>query len=250
MNTDQRRVQALIEQNLSFARNVSRKFYSQRSEMGIEFEEFYSAALLGLCDAARRFDVSKGENFQTYSFLRIRGAMYDLIRRGGWVSRGQIPWLQGEVLETEADEEAPAERPASVKSKKTFVPSSVFELAGTLDIIDEINLKVWIEGEGDHAELTYSDQVDPESYALQTNLSSFLKEILLNLPQKERQIIELHYFQGWTFEEMREHFAGVSRSWLSRLHSRAVKRLRLHIEQARRNCDRRLRAAEYDVAVA
>ena len=252
VNSEQYPVQALIENNVSFARNVSRKFFSQRSEMGIEFEEFYSAALLGLCDAAQRFDTSKGENFQTYSYLRIRGAMYDLIRRGGWVARGNIPWLQLENETVDADEdesEKPREQHVQQK-RKSFVPSSVFELAGTLDIIDEINLKVWVEGDGDHAELSYSDQLDPESHTLQRNLAAFLCGMLVHLPEKERQIIELHYFEGWTFEEMRHHFAGVSRSWLSRLHSRAVKRLRAQIELARRNCDRRLRSAEYDAAVA
>jgi len=217
--------------------------------MGIEFEEFYSAALLGLCDAAQRFDTTKGENFQTYSYLRIRGAMYDLIRRGGWVARGNIPWLQNaDLLENAESDDAPAE--AVRGKKKSFVPSSVFELAGTLDIIDEINLKVWIEGEGEHAELSYSEQLDPESHAVQRNLADFLREMLVHLPEKERQIIVLHYFEGWTFEEMREHFSGVSRSWLCRLHARAVKRLRSHIEQARRNCERRLKIAECDPAAA
>lgn len=251
MNNEQYPVQALIEKHVGFARNVSRKFYSQRSEMGIEFEEFYSAALLGLCDAAQRFDTSKGENFQTYSYLRIRGAMYDLIRRGGWVARGSIPWLQNqpEGFDLEDDEEQ-AQLQQPLQKRRSFVPSSVFELAGTLNIIDEINLKVWVEGDGDHAELSYSDQLDPESHTLQRNLAKFLCGMLVHLPEKERQIIELHYFQGWTFEEMRHHFAGVSRSWLSRLHSRAVKRLRTQIELARRNCDRRLRSADYDAAVA
>ncbi len=207
--------------------------------MGIDFDDFFAAALLGLCDAARRYDPARGESFQTFSFLRIRGAMYDLIRRGGG-RNGPIPWLN---MESPVEEED-APRTATVHfrngERKSFVPANVNELAGTIATIEELNLRLWTQRETSRIELTYSDQEDPELAALQNNLRRFLSTMLVGLPPKERQIIELYYFQGWTFEEMREHFAGVSRSWLSRIHARAIKRLRAQIEIASRRCERKV----------
>ena len=228
---------SLIENNVQYAKNLSRKFFAERSEMGIEFEEFCSAAYLGLCDAAQRFDRSKGENFQTYSFLRIRGAMYDLLRRGGWSTYGAFPWFE------RPEEGSERERPEPTSNRRrSYVPGNISELAGALDLVEELNFKLWVDQEGEQVELTYSDHADPEHAAVRKSLADFLRRVVEALPPRERQIIELYYFDGWTFEDMREHFAGVSRSWLSRMHSRALERLRAQIELACRKCERRVQA--------
>ncbi len=224
---------SLVESNVAYAKNLSRKFFAERSEMGIEFEEFCSAAYLGLCDAARRFDRSKGENFQTFSYLRIRGAMYDLLRRGGWSTWGAFSWFERE------EEELPeGER----KRRRSYVPRNVSELAGALELVEELNLKLWVDKDGEQIDLSYSDHPNPENVLIKKSLAGFLRSAVRSLPPKERQIVELYYFDGWTFEDMRLHFSGVSRSWLSRLHARAMDRLRARIELACRKCERKVAA--------
>jgi len=236
----------LVLRNMNYARKLARQFYYSRKNLGIEMEEFESTALLGLCDAARRYDPSKGIHFQTFCYFRIRGSMYDLLRRGGWVPRKHFHQLiessekssgkndttgsaDEEVLDGEDDEMFPY----------TFARNSG-ELANLAVIIEQIGVRIHVSKDWDTPEISYSEQLSPEALSALASTRRFLSRLIEQLPAPERRMIELRYFWGRSFDEMREQFDGASRSWLSRLHLRALDNLRDLILSESRQCSERM----------
>ena len=81
---------AYIQNNIKFAHRLARKFYRERENLGVDLDDYIGSAELGLCDAARRFDSTRGQSFETFAYARIRGSMSDLLRRSGSVPRSYL----------------------------------------------------------------------------------------------------------------------------------------------------------------
>jgi RNA polymerase sigma factor for flagellar operon FliA len=212
----------IILKHMNFAVGLSRRFYQQRQAMGIDCEEFRSAAYLGLCHAAQRFDPSRGLSFESYSFLRIRGAMYDLLRRGGWA-----------CPEWETDEESAVtskQRSRRLSRRNLrYRPFSIVELSDLLNCNENLNMCLAPGAqrtEPSQVELVYLNRPDPETVSVRSSIRRALLNIVASLPEKERIVIEQYYFEGKTFDEIGQSLDGVSKSWVSRLHGRALARLR------------------------
>lgn len=218
----------LIADHLSYADRVSRIFYFQNTRGAVDYDELQSAAFLGLCDAAQRYDGTRGQSFETFSYLRIRGAMFDFLRRAAPASRSLLPWLSRDGKE----------KPCAGEGER-YIPQTLAELAGILDVLEEVNVRVCIDDEQSLVELAYVADQSPESAAQDASLGRYMKKLLSRLPEREARILELHYFRGHSFEDMRSEFDGASRSWLCRIHQRALERLRTFIQADSRECERR-----------
>ena len=115
-------VRKLIVHHINFAKRHAQLFYRKRPNLGFDQEDFEGAALLGLCDAARRFDPARGMLFQTFAYFRIKGAMFDLLREGGGIQRryyNQIIQASKKRAEREAPE---AEKTAIDSNDGSDVP--------------------------------------------------------------------------------------------------------------------------------
>lgn len=215
----------LVLQNIPFAKKIARQFFRERLNLGLEMEELESVAMLGLCDAARRFDSSKGCNFQAFSYFRIRGAMYDFLRNGVGVSRA----IFHSVIK--ANEEQQAKKKDKNDFPFVFAKNAV-ELAGMINVIDELAFQVSVNPDSGEAELTYREDRNPEFSALIGNARKYLMKIVDELPEIEAQVLRLYYFEDFTFQEMRGFFGGCTKSWICRLHKRALNRLQERIQQS------------------
>lgn len=212
--------QALVIENISFARKLSVQFARDRRSLGIEVEEFQSAALLGLCDAARRFDEVKGLQFRTFAYFRIRGAMFDLVRREGLLPRR---YFQQQKQINEGEQEGCNEVLAKLPYAFARTPRELVGLAGT---IHELGIRLSLNAETDSVELAYSNELTPEDIAIFHSSQRYVRKLVKKLPTVERRLIRLRYFEGCSFSEIQNRFDGKSRSWVSRLHTRAVDNLR------------------------
>ncbi|MCB0325340.1 MAG: sigma-70 family RNA polymerase sigma factor [Bdellovibrionales bacterium] len=221
-HVDSETVEALVEQHIAYAKSLAQRFYLSRQHVGIELDDYIGAALLGLCDAARRYDPKKNDNFRTFSFFRIRGSMYDLMRRGGGVSREYY----SELLRKSGD------RPEGEGKKRLGFglandPKALRQLAV---VIEQFGMCVHHSSGTDEVDLSYADCQTPEEQVSRRTFSRDIGRIIEALPERERAIIRRRYFEAQTFEEMRDIFDGVSKSWISRLHNRGLERLRVQLE--------------------
>jgi RNA polymerase sigma factor for flagellar operon FliA len=210
--------QQLIIESLDYARNLSRRFHAERKGCGFGLDDFESAAFLGLCDAARRYNPDSEVSFNGFAFLRIQGEMNDLLRSSGFVTRKQVSAianLLGEAAEPQA--------------LKRIVRSLNLNLKHFQEIILDHGIRLHFDEYDLVTDISYSDALNPEQQVEEKILSRFLREMIQKLSDKERLVIELKYFEDLTFEEMREQFNGATRSWLCRIHTKALESLRANI---------------------
>lgn len=208
--------QQLIQETLGLVNAIALKICRSLSQ-ALEVEELISYGRQGLVEAAARFDPSRGVEFATYAYYRIKGAIYDGLREQGWLTRMEyLHFLSSanSYLQNLSDRPEPhAPAAASVEQR-------VSELADTLGDLAAIFVTSATR-ETDGADRESSDGFEALA---RKRTSRKVRRAMELLPERERRIIELHYFEELSLTETSEQL-GLSKSWTSRLHARAVRLL-------------------------
>lgn len=217
----------LVLEHCDYAKKLAWQFYRERQSKGFEFEDVEGAALLGLCDAARRFDLNKGKHFYTFAYFRIRGAMYDLLRYGGGIAKRQFNRLiENNIPQSEKTQERPTKDALSAESLPYAFASTIAELVSLADSIDVMNLKIH-PGVGDTpTDLSYQNALSPEQLTAIRAMKRQVRYFIDLLPEDQQKMIELRYFADASIEQLQKEFDGASKSYLSRVHTRALDNLR------------------------
>ena len=222
--TDQ---QKLILDNLDYARMLARRFHTERKHCGFSLDDYESAAFLGLCDAARRYDSNSEVSFSGFSFLRIQGEMNDLLRSSGFVTRKQVRAI-GHLLGETGDSDA----------LRKVLRALTLNLKYFQEVIFDSGIKLHFDERDQVTDISYANSFTPEETLSEKLLSQYLRGLICKLPDKERLVIELKYFEELTFEQMRAQFNGATRSWLCRIHAKAIDHLRLLILASETSCQK------------
>lgn len=170
----------------------------------------------GLLEAKSRFDPQRGVRFSTFAYYRVRGAVIDGVRKQGWLKRRAYAKLKAY--------EAGDSLGAQLADAEGQSPSRT--LAGRAQQIDDVLGKISAAymlaalGQGeDDAPAT------PEQLVTSAQTEGMVKQGLEVLPERERQLVEAVYFEGVTIEEAGQRL-GLSKSWASRMHAKALERMR------------------------
>ncbi len=236
MRQERSEIQRLVTEHVAFAMRLARRFFREKRNAGIDLDDLVGAAMLGLCEAASRFDPEKGENFRTFCFIRIRGAMYDCIRRGAGSPRGTIGELH--VYRSFRAGAGIAEG-GNGDGEQAFVG---FDNLSADACIDEFDMRLHASHDAEHADISYARSFNPELSLLRKSTRKYLGELLGALPERERSILQSRYYEERSFDEMSDELGGVSKSWISRLHVRALGTLRDRIIADASICQMRLGA--------
>jgi RNA polymerase sigma factor FliA len=207
----------------------------------VDEQDLVSYGLLGLIGAIERFDPSREIKFETFAMARIRGAIIDELRSLDWVPRSvrtrarqierAIAALEKELMRAPTDEEM---------AKKLGVSSD--ELDTTLLEISRSSVaaldELWSpSGSGDSIALidTIEDESgpDPEMSLQKTEVKEALAEAISDLPEREKLVVTLYYYEELTLREIGE-VLGVTESRVSQLHTKAILRLKAHLSGATR----------------
>ena len=166
---------------------------AQRLPANVQRDDLVSAGLFGLVDALRRNGGDQGEGFQWYARMRIRGAIFDELRSQDWLSRRARDRVSGKHDESGA---------------ATATMVSLEEVIAT-----------------EEAAHFATDEEDPLEVAESRSQQRVLAEAVEHLPERERQIVGRHYFEGVKLKDIGAEL-GVSEPRVSQLHARALGRLR------------------------
>jgi RNA polymerase sigma factor FliA len=207
----------------------------------VDEQDLVSYGLLGLIGAIERFDPSREIKFETFAMARIRGAIIDELRSLDWVPRSvrtrarqierAIATLEKELMRAPTDEEI---------AKKLGVTGddledSLHEISrSSIAALDEL----WSpSGTGDQIALidTIEDESgpDPEATLELTEVKEALAEAISDLPEREKLVVTLYYYEELTLREIGE-VLGVTESRVSQLHTKAILRLKAHLSGAQR----------------
>lgn len=207
---------ALISQYMPYAASIASRV-CQSLSAAVDYEEVLCNARLGLLEAARRFDETQEVDFRTFAYYRIKGAIYDGLRRSGWLPRTLYAKIKFEEAANEylQNRSLGGTRKVVQEHDDNTVAATVNSLASiyiiSLDAAEDID----IEDE---------DAPDLEQRTEFMQIRQYMRDAIGSLPEKEKQLVKMYYFQNKTLEEIGERL-GLSKSWTSRLHARALELL-------------------------
>lgn len=212
----------LVEQHLSLVQAIARKVKKTLGR-SIELDDLIAYGSQGLVEAAERFDARPGVAFSTFAYYRIRGAMFDGLRTMGWYSRADYARYRAEeraneYLQSHADREG-AQPEASARPGDAA--EALAAVAQVLSGVATVHITS-LEAAAHVADQTFAS---PDAGIDPGRLGRRMRQAITTLPEKERRLMELYYFEEKTLEEAGGAL-GLSKSWACRLHARAVDLLR------------------------
>jgi RNA polymerase sigma factor FliA len=202
----------------------------------VDEQDLVSYGLLGLIGAIERFDPGREIKFETYAIARIKGAIIDELRSLDWVPRSvrtrarEIERAIAELERTLMRAPTDVEIAEKVGITEDELGDSLTEISRTsIAALDEL----WSpSGSGDQISLidTIEDQSgpNPEVSLEQTELKEALGEAISRLPEREKLVVTLYYYEELTLREIGE-VLGVTESRVSQLHTKAVLRLKARL---------------------
>ncbi len=226
---------ALIDQYMPYATSIANRVCQTLSSV-VDSEEVLCNARLGLLEASKRFDVSQEVDFKTFAYYRIKGAIYDGLRRSGWLPRTLYSKIKFEEAANEYLQQRSLHNPEADKERsETYNLNQADEAdkksksaEDTVSSLASIYI-VSIDGSEDlEIEDESNDCVEKRAEFMQVR--QHMRDAIGGLPEKEKQLVMMYYFQNKTMEDIGQRL-GLSTSWTSRLHARALALLFKRIRQ-------------------
>jgi len=202
-----------------------------------DFEDLVNYGVLGLMDAIERFDLDRGVKFSTYAVPRIRGAVYDELRRIDWVptqvrrkskkfSRA-IKELEDELGRSPTDEE--------LRERLGLTEEEFKKLLRQVNIPENVSLERFIAPQSED-ELRLKDMLqddseqEPDNLVAYNQMKEVLGEAIDKLSEKEKLVVTLYYYEDLTLQEIGEVME-LTAARISQLHTKAIFRLRGYLSQ-------------------
>lgn len=221
------------------------KYVAGRMAVGlpqnVDQADLVSYGIFGLIDAIEKFEPARGFRFETYAISRIKGAILDELRSIDWVPRSVR--TKARAIETAyAKLEATHHRSPSDSELAEELDITVDRLQNTLGQISFVGVAALDEilsAGGDRGESmtlgdTIADRGDGPVGAFESaELRDLLGESLRRLPERERKVLGLYYFEGLTLAQIGQ-ILGVTESRICQIHTRAVLQLRSRMQAADR----------------
>lgn len=220
--------QTRVEKTLPFVESLARRMAASMPH-SIDMGDLVQDGVLGLIDAAQRFDEGRGIKFETFAERRVRGAMIDALRREAWPRgvrrvRRELEAAREELRRETGGEPSIADLAARVGSdekrlKRTIVRINTIESTSphaNTDNLDDANLP---------AVMVPSEPDSPDSAYQRTETRERVRAAIASLPWRERKVVSLYYYGDVTMKDIGNEM-GVNESRVSQLHARAVQRLR------------------------
>jgi RNA polymerase sigma factor for flagellar operon FliA len=200
----------------------------------VEEADLISYGLLGLISAIERFDPSREIKFETFAMTRIKGSIIDELRSLDWVPRS-VRAKAREIEKANAKLEHQLHRAPTDAEVAAELEMSVEDFQDALTRISNSSVvaldELWTlsDASGDQVSLLDTiqdpDAVDPAAALDVTETKDRLAEAIARLPEREKLVVALYYYENLTLREIGE-VLGVTESRVSQLHTKAVLRLK------------------------
>ncbi|GAA0178061.1 FliA/WhiG family RNA polymerase sigma factor [Clostridium sediminicola] len=225
----------MIIKHLPLVQKISRSI-KLNNNMSITREDLYSVGIIGLMEAVDKYDCNKNVTFPTYATLRIKGAMIDEIRKQSNISRGKVKkineynnalnQLRHELLREPKDNEISSylniniQELYKIKNSAADIATYYLEKSISPETENETSLKDL---------LIDTKQLSPEDDWLLKEKKLLLANAVEQLPEREKIILNLIYKEELSLKEI-AYVMEISISRVSQIHGRALKRLRVSLE--------------------
>jgi RNA polymerase sigma factor for flagellar operon FliA len=219
----------LIEESQGLVRSLASRIH-RKGPPNVDLEDMIAYGQIGLAEAAHDFDPSRGNQFSTYAYYRIRGAIYDGLAKMSWFGRAQYQQarydrMANETLRASNEEAAPA-TPGDKESNARWFRNLSWNL-----MVVYLAANSRTNEEDEEMILEDKSALPPPSVLIGREITQKLHDLINTLPATEANLIRATYFEGLTLQEAGEKM-GFSKSWASRLHAKTLQRLARSLKQA------------------
>ncbi len=206
----------LITSHLGLVDALARKILRGLPDF-VDVEDLVAFGRIGLIESSRRFDPARGVLFKTFAYYRIRGAIFDGIRKMAWFTAQPSAEVTFDAAAGEVLQEGAEREPGEMGSNLEGMIGEAREMVGNLVTARLLSLDASpIEVAEDKPSAL--DQVEV------SEIGQMLRSCIGKLEERERAVLEDYYFNHQTLEEAGARW-GLSKSWTCRLHARALKKL-------------------------
>lgn len=219
----------LIEHHVDIVKIVAGRLSIQYGGH-VEYEDLVSYGIFGLIDALEKFDLAKEVKFRTYAQIRVRGAIIDQLRNLDWIPRS-IRQKSKKLERAYQHLEEKFKRHATEAEVADYMEITKEELKDLLTQINGFNLVSLEEKleEGTTFDMPKREEEVPENIYIERETFDVLRRRIEDLPDREKQVISLYYYDELTYKEIGE-IIGISESRVSQIHSKAIIRLKNQLD--------------------
>ena len=226
--TQSRRVVA----GLPFVEALARRLAASMPH-SIDLGDLVQDGVLGLIDAAHRFDEGRGIKFETFAERRVRGAMIDALRREAWPrgvrrQRRELEAARESLRRELGQEPSLADLAARVGSDEKKLGRTILRI-NTIESTSPLSSGDHVDETALPAALVPSEPESPDAAYARVEEEDRVRTAIGSLPARERRLIGLYYYAEATMKQIGAEL-GVNESRVSQLHARAIQRLRVALE--------------------
>ncbi len=197
----------------------------------VDKEDLLSSGFFGLLDAIDRYDFQRKNKFETYAGVRVRGAMLDYLRSKDWIPvtmRQKIRRYEQAVYDLE-NELGRSARDEELAERLGISLGELSELVAQLNSSTVVPLEEYLRADAPEA-LATSPAESVEFKELQETLTQAIER----LPEKEKLVISLYYYEDLTLKEI-SLIMHLTEARISQMHTKAVFRLRGYLARMKAN---------------
>ena len=201
-----------------------------RMPSSVQIDDLIQSGMIGLLEAAKKYDLTKGASFETYAGIRIRGAMLDEIRKGDWAPRSvhrksrqiaeAIKIIEGRTGTDAKDHDVAEELGISLEEYHNILQDAS---GSRLYSFDDL-----LDGDDSAIEKVAGELPNPLDGLQDSSFRAHLAEAIATLPEREQLVLSLYYDEELNLKEIGQ-VIGVSESRVSQIHTQAAMRLRARL---------------------
>jgi RNA polymerase sigma factor for flagellar operon FliA len=216
---------ARFESGLDLVDAIARRI-AREVGMSAELADLVSYGREGLLDAARKFDPARGVPFRGYASFRVRGAIIDGVRQSARLPRRAYERLNGLSAALRLSEGAyeDALSPPAPGATTADAERALGDHLAAMATAVAVGLLTSTGFNDDGERTPVAPQAGPEEAFARAELLAVVRDAIGELPPEEQVLVRRHYLEGERFDHVAAEL-GLSKSWASRLHTRAIKRL-------------------------
>jgi len=195
-----------------------------------EYDDLVSSGMIGLIDAVNKFELKHEVKFETYAVTRVRGEILDYMRSQDWASpslRKKISSINSayEVYESK-NPNGPVDQ--QVADSLGMTVENVHKVLNQTHMFNLINFEDALGTANPEAEIKSRDEKSPEDELLEKEKKAVLVQVIDELPEKERIVITLYYYEGLLLKEIAD-ILSVTESRISQIHSKVLAKMRARL---------------------
>src|SRR6185503_8768711 len=194
----------------------------------VDGEELYSAGLTGLLNAVRQYNPNAGTSFETYARLRIRGAVFDELRRMDWVPRSvhtkarKVQAVMNEIEQKKGRMATEQEMAAGLRISVEDYHQWIEEIRpATFVCLDAAFNNEFDDSVSQYESLADQRQEDPLDGTFRREMARVIADRLQELPDMQRKVLALYYFEDMRLREIAEAF-GLTESRICQIHAQGI----------------------------